>query len=398
MPATRPLSNLLRVIVAAPLLAAQSPAAATEEVEALRASFDRLDSVAWAVRQATEYSRRPDGATTSSLFLLHAARSGKLWSCVERETGESLVKDKRVGYALYKEAEFDGRQAIQANTSELLPNYRRRLADPAMVPLPDGPKSMDLIGSVDGGPLFAGAGAPTYFEAGKLVFGYVESDQRLADILADAVAAAENARADLPACVAVASGTPYGRYAVWLDPEHGFLPRRIEVTKHHVDKLANGTPLNQARRSKSGSIRPVTELTEVRQVIDDIAFAEFNGSPVIAALRDTSTSIYSDAQQLIVKHQFSIQEFRSSAPSDFSPKVHIPDGASVRVARDPNIKYVWRDGEIVTDTAPGATRSVKGLAYKPAKRGMTSYALIALNVLAIGAIVAWIVRRRLSAQ
>ena len=161
------------------------------------------------------------------------------------------------------------------------------------------------------------------------------------------------------------------------------------------DKLLDGKPLSSAPRDRPGSIYPTSQLSQIDRLVDNVKFAEFGGAPVIKAFRNVTTDLYADGQKLVKRVDFNIDAFLVPSAESVSLTVPIPDNTPVVVRRDPHIPYVC-DGKIMTDTTPGVVVLWEGERHAPAPRSTTQYVMIALNVVVIGAIVTWIVRRRIS--
>lgn len=368
------------------------------EVQQLKATFAALDSIAWTGHERLRASQTSRNGTVENLSIegnswVKVVRMDEKWAAFNKRSGESLVVGKRVDYSQFLEVLFNGRQSLQVNNGAD-DVRRRRYPDPTMVPAPDKPASLVLVGSVDTSPIFKGGCLASYAFGGKLIFGYVDHRRTLVEVLSEGERDPAKESAGMAKCIAITSKTPYGIYTAWLDPRHGYLPKRIEVLKQGDDRLADGTPINQCPPSKAGSIWPTGQLIEIRQVIENITFTEFAGMPVLKALTDTKTSYFEGDLQLKERSEFLVEEFRKPQARDLSITVPIPENTAVTVFQNPQIKYLWRNGEIVPDTTPAAIRTLDHLSHSRSSTGGIQYGLIALNVVVVLLLAFWIIRRR----
>ena len=128
----------------------------------------------------------------------------------------------------------------------------------------------------------------------------------------------EKALPNLPECVAVTKTDEYGTCTAWLDPRHGFLPKRIEIRKSGDDKLGH-TPINKIAPRDDGprALWPNTQMTEFHQVVDSISFADFEGVPIMQKLTDTWTYSYEKEQRITMRHEFSAEDFHLPKPMKY---------------------------------------------------------------------------------
>lgn len=368
------------------------------EVQQLKATFAALDPVAWTGRERLRESQTSKNGTVENSSIegnswIKVVRKDDKWAAFGKRSGESLLFGKKIDDSMFLEVVFNGRQSLQVNNGAD-DVRRRRYRDPTTIPAPDKPASLMLLGSIDTNPIFKGGCLASYAFAGKLVFGYVDYVRTLPDVLSEGERDPAKNIAGMPNCMAVTSKTPFGIYTAWLDSQHGYLPKRIEVLKQGTDKLSDGTQVNQCPPVKAGTIYPTGQLIEIRQVIDNITFTEFASVPAIKSFTDTKTSYYASDQQLIETSDFGVEEFHKPDAREISHSVRIPENSVVHVFQNPQIKYLWRNGEIVPDTTPAAIRTLERLSHTQSSTGGIQYGLIAMNVAVVLLLVFWIVRRR----
>jgi hypothetical protein len=370
---------------------------APAEVQQLRNSFERNQKVAWTAIERLVMSREPDGLSISSDASYGVTRIGDQWAVVERTAGENFGGGRKIPFAMYMETVSSAGQAVQLQWSPREPPERSKFVASTSPPaLTWNVRTSAIVaGALDGLPP-SGNPIQSYLGHGALVFGYIDPGSRLADVLSGGERVHDQNDPELSNCVVIESKTDRGMYKAWLDPAHALLPRRIHVRTAGSDKLLDGKPLSSAPRDRPGSIYPTSQLSQIDRLVDNVKFAEFGGAPVIKAFRNVTTDLYADGQKLVKRVDFNIDAFLVPSAESVSLTVPIPDNTPVVVRRDPHIPYVWRDGKIVPDTTPGVARAVEGVRHAPAPRSTTQYVMIALNVVVIGAIVTWIVRRRIS--
>lgn len=151
----------------------------------------------------------------------------------------------------------------------------------------------------------------------------------------------------------------FGRHTLWLDPEAGGLPRRIEIDKQPGHLFSNTqlgvetTPRSakQAQGLPPGFLKKRI-LEESHQLWDKIQIEKRQGIFVITAF-DTATRTTMRVDDNVEKSVTRI-EYRTSVvdldpatwpPSAFLPRVEIPNGTRV-TTRDPQAPAVWIDGKV----------------------------------------------------
>lgn len=370
---------------------------AQDELRLCKDSFERLNRIAWTARQQTKMTRIPDNTSISVDYYIEGAVLGSRWTCLSKQTGTVLAFGQPADYSLFQNVVGNGAQVIQMNSSDLDSQYRKRFAQAVEVPTPANPKSMVLIGSLDTSMPFQRGTRYGYFYAGRLIFGNLEENMTLYDLVSGGNLDPSHARPDLLRCIVVSAVGDYGEYVAWLDPDHGCLPARVEVRKSGGAKFASGVSIDESSRAQAGSIFPTSQLTSLHQVIADVSFASLDGMPLIQSFTDMTVNKYADGQECIVRTELKLQEIRSPVESDFELRVRPPEDTKVNVFKDPKIKYVWQDGKIVPDTTPATVKTLEGLSHKPQQGQLLKFLLIALNLFVVAFFAYWVMRRRSNA-
>lgn len=126
-----------------------------------------------------------------------------------------------------------------------------------------------------------------------------------------------------------------GDYAVWLDPENGCLPRRLEI-----ERRASQLPKQEADYG--------TILKQI-QVISDIEITRYAGVPVISGYTSSGTVVRENNPKLerkVTYHTTSLDLDPRFAPDAFALTIPIPDGTRVTVKEARPIRYEWRGGRV----------------------------------------------------
>lgn len=189
----------------------------------------------------------------------------------------------------------------------------------------------------------------------------------------------------------VTSRGTLGDHSVWLDPNAGYLPRRVEIRKTR-DQLPQ-RPSRDAPGANGNSRQPPPERVEYVQRIDAIRIEPFDGIPVITAFNLEGHSRLSDGRAGATRVEFRITSV-SVKPEEWAPdalelKTAIPEGTPVYALDSPGISYVWKDGAIIKDV----TSPVAHVEFSPP--GKRRYVwLWVCNAIAVAAIAGFAIRRR----
>ena len=332
---------------------------ADDPVSNMEATFGGLTQIDWTAQEKTQTLRKPDSVQVSRAAWIKAARDGTRWASLTTETGDSYINGKVLPYSWGQEIIMGGEQGILINFGESFVNTR--FDDPKLIPTSN--IKLDLAGSIDASSPQPGLSAIDFMRVGRTVFGFVDGYQTFADVLAGGETIPEDSKLKLPGSIVISNSSKFGKYRAWLDPQFGFLPRRLEGRKDGTDLLSNmqiaKLPLN-----KAGKIWPTTQLKEYRQVIDNVEIAILAGHPFLRSFVDTKSYMYSDGQELTIRTDFEIAEFGLPTGKSFVPIVIIPDNTRVAVEQSPNIQYIWHDGRIVPNPNPRTAEKLENLKFQ----------------------------------
>jgi beta-lactamase regulating signal transducer with metallopeptidase domain len=333
---------------------------ATQEVEPLKqlkASLARINKIAFAAvnRTTITTTATPNGECGNQKWI-KVVRDGDKWAVVVKKSGTMLYEGKPRGFSTFHDVLFNGDQAIQINQAhDGGPPLDKRdsrppFGDPRQVPLPTESKEMLVMGSVDGSPPMQGVQPIEFLDSGRLLFGRLTAVDVLVERLAGGKVDPEKALPDLPECVAVTKTGEYGTCTAWLDPRHGFLPKRIEMRKRGDDKTGD-TPINKIAPRDDGprALWPSTQMTGFDQVVDNISFADLGDVPVIQKLTDTWMYSYEKEQHLTLRNEFAAEDFHFPKAEEVSLTIKVPDHTVVTMHGQRDSGYQWYHGKIVRD-------------------------------------------------
>jgi hypothetical protein len=198
------------------------------------------------------------------------------------------------------------------------------------------------------------------------LIGYINSDERLDSVLrqADRIIVRETTeKVGDSDCFVLEADTKYGRYKLWLDPEHGFHPAKMrqsasakEGNYRHSKKMTEGTTtkayLDNVRFEKIDGIWVPMEAdggSDTR--LESGRHERVNGKWVLntqTALGEFSTFDYHYKRTDIILNP-DHDELGSFADPIFEEPSNDPElmnGTRVRLSGLP-IQYTWQDGELV---------------------------------------------------
>jgi hypothetical protein len=141
--------------------------------------------------------------------------------------------------------------------------------------------------------------------------------------------------------------TPHGDYTLWIDPEYGFMPRRITVCKTDND-LLDGKPVNTYL---TGGSSPDDHLQRSTTTIDSIEIKKIVDIFLPVAGKITNTLTYSSGKKIT----FTSNHKRTNI--DFNPDfqainafiMDVPNGTRVFHKLIPQIRFKWMNGSAVVD-------------------------------------------------
>lgn len=118
-----------------------------------------------------------------------------------------------------------------------------------------------------------------------------------------------------------------GKTTLWLDPESGFHPRRIEVHKSGED-LLDGQSLSSAEPSKGNAIFPRKPLSGYSFVVESANIEKIAGVFVTTAAKVAETWAFCDAPPVCISYDF--RRSKINLNPDFSAlkafEIKVPDG------------------------------------------------------------------------
>ena len=119
-----------------------------------------------------------------------------------------------------------------------------------------------------------------------------------------------------------------GKIILWLDPNSGFHPRRIEEQKSGED-LLNGQPVSSIR--SEGNIVSNKQLEKYSLVIDSVKIEQIDAVFVMTGANITETRTYSDGHEIRASYDF--KRSKVDLNPDFNAlkafKIKVPDGTPV---------------------------------------------------------------------
>lgn len=141
----------------------------------------------------------------------------------------------------------------------------------------------------------------------------------------------------------------FGTHSLWLDPNIGFLPRKIESEKSGRDLLID-EPVESIQWAKEDGGRfPNSLLRAVVVTVDGIRTRKVGERDVIVGYERTRRYSFANGETHIYRDEFDASTFEVNPEFDddvFQLSSKIADGTRVTVFDDRNIVYEWRDGEI----------------------------------------------------
>ncbi len=202
--------------------------------------------------------------------------------------------------------------------------------------------------------------------------------------------------------VHVRARSDLGLLQLWLDPDAGFLPRRLHLVKQAHDRTSGGRRVNDMDMNTSdGSLWPTGRLERLEWSADDIDLRKSGDRAYIHELQLIEKRHAADGAAITIKATCVVDEITFSpefTDDDFRPLLKIPVGASVGIDGAEHLPYEW-DGEKVV---PRSRQRQAEVAVEAARKrggsvsgGLRLPWLIGINAALIAAIAAvlWYQRR-----
>jgi len=163
----------------------------------------------------------------------------------------------------------------------------------------------------------------------------------------------ETEQVDGMATFVVEADTPDGKCTLWLDAEHGYVPRRLSVRRtgeHHW----YGSPLRSAVLDVPEGATPVEPRSAIvadELVMDSVKVESVDGQWVIRSARVNTVRTYENGQS--TRSASRIERSAIDLSPDFEAlrafAVDVPNGTPVHLMlgqADSGIRLEWRDGQI----------------------------------------------------
>jgi len=123
----------------------------------------------------------------------------------------------------------------------------------------------------------------------------------------------------------------HGKHIIWLDPDAGFHPRRIEVHKYGHDLLEGKSVLSSRLSTASPILYPDKPLNKYTLVVESIAIEEIDGIFVMTHADVSEAWTFSNGQ--IVQRNIDFFREKLDLNPDFEKlgafKIRVPDGTRV---------------------------------------------------------------------
>jgi len=154
-------------------------------------------------------------------------------------------------------------------------------------------------------------------------------------------------------CYIIDAVTQYGKYAVWIDPQHGYNIAKAEVQKKGTDLAWSDNPLNgrekqpQGKRIYVGSNPPPTEKKALSFSIENVRFEKVNNVWVPMEADYQYIKTYQGNRAITVKRHH--KRTKIDLEPDFETLgafvPDIPEGTKVLLEGVPGIEYEWFNGK-----------------------------------------------------
>jgi hypothetical protein len=181
----------------------------------------------------------------------------------------------------------------------------------------------------------------------------------------------------------------WGRLALWLDPNHGYLPRRIEQHKRGQDWVEPGKSVFSLPPG-DGIYNPAATYDRISQRMDATAIEHVGNSDIVVAFAIMEETRFSNGQSVTSNSSFRFSDINLrpdfSGADPFKIGTPVPNGTPVQVNDRPGIKFEWRDGEIAKSVNTSSLANLEGVSFVP-NHGLQNYALRGGPIIAAVAIV-----------
>ncbi len=150
-------------------------------------------------------------------------------------------------------------------------------------------------------------------------------------------------------CFIIDAVTDHGRYAVWIDPQHGYNIAKADVHKKEGD-MAWGKPLGWVGNVDNIALKGRTPepYTDIRFSITNVAFKKINDVWVpVEADYESTASRKSSTSTIKTHYQCTDIELNPDFDTIDAFVPNIPNGTRTYILESQGIAYEWRDGRPV---------------------------------------------------
>jgi hypothetical protein len=200
------------------------------------------------------------------------------------------------------------------------------------------------------------AGHNEKYFADALFFGYFSGDMEpISAVLRDSeeIKVRESMEAvGNSLCYVIEAKGKHGKYAVWIDPEHGY-----NIAKAKVHKTGHDLVYGEVMDTNPPQWIPQLKMyqqkaTELAFSLDNVRFEKVNDVWVPMELNIESRDVFNKERTIATKN--CLKRTHIDINPDFEAigafVVHIPNGTKISVPEIPGgVRYEWRDGRVIAD-------------------------------------------------
>jgi hypothetical protein len=186
----------------------------------------------------------------------------------------------------------------------------------------------------------------------------------------------------------------WGFHEVWFAQSQPSIPVYIVQRKQGEDKHFENKPVNSmpAVRLKDGS---TVRIERLEVVYNATQIANVGNDPMVLGFTMTDRTVFSNGTAHVRQIEVAYSNFRRDPVWDKDVfKVIAPDGTPFFEQNEMQIRYEWRDGEIVKSLSEDAIKNLEGLRARRSRwigRGLLALGLVAI----VGLLAVFWYRRRL---
>lgn len=201
-----------------------------------------------------------------------------------------------------------------------------------------------------------------------------------------------------PVWVLEATGK-WGSFALWLDPEADYLPRRLEQRKKGADWIEEGMPVSSVSGWKT-SYYPEGRLTEDSVILEGVRIERLDTTHMLTGFTMRRSTRFDNGQTVTIATRAHIQNVRLNPDfakeNPFTITTPVPNGTRVRVLDQPNIEFEWRDGKVVKAVDQASLGNLLGHGFLSGSlwSGLLAAGSLVVLAFALTAGSRWLVRRR----